>query len=320
MNTAASNASNLAFVFPGQGSQSLGMVSPLLADFPQLKQRFDEASQALGFDLLKLVSDGPEADLNRTENTQPALLVASVVAYDAWCNAGGPQPALMAGHSFGEYSALVCAGALDFAAAVLIARDRGRYMQAASPEGAGAMAAILGLELSDVNVACAAAGGVCSPANLNAPGQIVIAGEKSAVVEACEKARELGARKALELPVSVPAHCALMAPAAEQLKARLEEVVIKPPQIPVIHNLDLNSYTEDQAIKNALIGQLCSPVRWIETIELCAGRGIKQLIECGPGKVLSALIKRIDRQLNTAVIPNHEAITAAQEKITGMSQ
>ena len=262
-------ATKLAFVFPGQGSQSVGMMDALAAEFPQVRARFDSASHVLGRDLWALVSAGPEADLNRTEWTQPALLAASVATWDIWLACGGARPALLAGHSFGEYTALVCAGALAYEAAVGLVADRGRYMQEAVPAGAGAMAAVLGLDLAELEAVCVEAsgdGGVCSCANLNAPGQIVIAGERAAVERACALASARGAKRSMLLPVSVPAHCALMRPAAERLAARLAELAIGTPDIPILHNVDVMAHTEPAAIRTALVHQLYSPVRWIETI------------------------------------------------------
>ena len=295
----------LGFVFPGQGSQSVGMMTALAAEFPAVRARYATASQVLGFDLWKLADSGPEDELNRTQNTQPALLAASVATWDIWVKEGGPLPSVIAGHSFGEYSALVCAGALDFATAVALVTERGRLMQAAVPPGEGAMAAILGLDLAALEEICAEAAtdhGVCACANLNAPGQIVIAGTTAAVERACQLASARGAKRAMKLQVSVPAHCALMAPAAADLAARLAEVVIATPGITVIHNVDVASHASAPAMREALIRQLNSPVRWIETIEQFARMGVTHIVECGPGKVLSALIKRVDKNLQTVAL------------------
>ena len=299
------SSTKLGFAFPGQGSQSVGMVAALAAEFAQIKARYTEASDVLGFDLFKLVSDGPEEELNRTQNTQPALLAASVATWDIWLKEGGPLPSVVAGHSFGEYSALVCAGALDFAAAVELVAERGRLMQQAVPAGEGAMAAILGLELEPLREACAEAaaeGGVCSCANLNAPGQIVIAGSSAAVDRACALASARGAKRAMKLQVSVPAHCALMAPAAEAFADKLAAVKFETPRITVLHNVDVVSHRDPAAIRDALIRQLFSPVRWIETIEQFARGGVTHIAECGPGKVLAPLIKRIDKNLQTVAL------------------
>ena len=292
----------LGFIFPGQGSQSVGMMAALAAEFPQVRARYATASEVLGFDLWRLVEQGPEEELNQTQNTQPALLAASVATWDIWCAEGGPRPALMAGHSFGEYSALVCAGALDFATAVALVAERGRLMQSAVPAGEGSMAAILGLDLEPLQAACAEAAealGVCACANLNAPGQIVIAGKTAAVDKACELAAARGAKRAMKLAVSVPAHCALMQPAATGLATRLAEVDFSAPGVAVIHNVDVDSHADAAEIRAALVAQMCKPVRWIETIEHFARAGVTHLAECGPGKVLAPLVKRIDKNLQT---------------------
>ncbi len=298
-------AAQLGFVFPGQGSQSVGMVAALAAEFGEVRARYGVASEVLGFDLLKLVSDGPEDELNRTQNTQPALLAASVATWDIWVNHGGSLPSVMAGHSFGEYSALVCAGALDFASAVSLVAERGRLMQQAVPAGQGAMAAILGLDLEPLEQVCAEAaalGGVCSCANLNAPGQIVIAGSSETIDRACALASARGAKRAMKLQVSVPAHCALMSPAAEIFAQRLADIKFETPRIAVLHNVDVASHDDGAAIRDALIRQLYSPVRWIETIEQFARAGVSHIGECGPGKVLAPLIKRIDKNLQTVAL------------------
>ena len=311
---------NLAFVFPGQGSQSVGMVTALAEAFPAVRERFDTASEVLGFDLWKLASDGPETELNSTQNTQPALLAASVATWDAWLASGGPRPRLMAGHSFGEYTALVCSGALDYATAVALVADRGRFMQDAVPAGQGAMAAVLGLDLAALREVCAEASagdGVCACANLNAPGQIVIAGSSAAVERACELASARGAKRAMTLPVSVPAHCALMQPAASRLEERLAGIAIAAPDTAIVHNVDVDTHTQGDAIRAALVAQLHSPVRWIETIERFAADGITQVCECGPGKVLSALIKRIDRGMTCHGLGTPDGLRAAADALSG---
>jgi len=284
----------LAFVFPGQGAQSVGMVAALAAEFPQVRARYDEASSVLGLDLWTLVDAGPAERLNLTQHTQPALLAASVATWDVWLALGGPRPALLPGHSFGEYSALVCSGALDFRDAVGVVADRGRFMQEAVPAGSGGMAAVLGLEQQALAAACAAAAelGVAQCANLNAPGQIVISGAAAAVARAGELAKEAGAKRVVPLAVSVPAHSALMQPAAERLAARLAAIAIDTPQIPVVHNVDVATHESAQEIRAALVAQLYSPVRWQETIEHFAARGVTRVVECGPGKVLAPLVKR----------------------------
>ncbi len=291
----------LAFVFPGQGSQSVGMLAELAAQYPVVKETFAEASAVLKLDLWQTVHEGPEATLNQTQITQPAMLAAGVATWRVWQSRGGAQPRLMAGHSLGEYSALVCAGALDFAAAVELVALRGRYMQEAVPAGQGAMAAILGLEDAQVVAACqhAAQGEVVAAVNFNSPGQVVIAGQAAAVNRAMEACLAAGAKRALPLPVSVPSHCALMKPAAEQLAQRLHSLNLREPQIPVINNVDVAMPAAAAAIRDALVRQLYNPVRWVETVQRMAGEGVTQLIECGPGKVLTGLNKRIAKEMST---------------------
>ncbi len=280
-------------------------MAALAGEFSEVRARYNVASEVLGFDLWELVSQGPEEELNRTQNTQPALLAASVATWDIWVNLAGPLPSVMAGHSFGEYSALVCAGALDFETAIALVAERGRLMQEAVPAGQGAMAAILGLDLGPLEEVCAeaaSAGGVCSCANLNAPGQIVIAGNVATVDRACELASARGAKRAMKLQVSVPAHCALMTPAADGLARRLATVKFAAPRLNVLHNVDVTCHNDAQSIGDVLIRQLYSPVRWIETIEQFARAGITHIAECGPGKVLAPLIKRIDKNLQTVAM------------------
>lgn len=311
---------DFAIVFPGQGSQSVGMMNALAAEFDAVRMRFDSASGVLGFDLWELVANGPEEQLGRTEHTQPALLAASVATWDIWLALGGPRPRYLAGHSFGEYSALVCAGALDFETGIALVADRGRYMQEAVPAGQGAMAAILGLELAPLEAVCreaSAAGGVCSCANLNAPGQIVIAGDTASVDTACALAGAAGAKRALRLPVSVPAHCALMQPAALRLAERLAGCQLTSPAIPVINNVDVAARNAPGDIADALVRQVCSPVRWIETIEFFAASGIRTVAECGPGKVLGALIKRIDRSLTVHSLGAGDDLRQLQSALQG---
>ncbi|MGE3772923.1 MAG: ACP S-malonyltransferase [Gammaproteobacteria bacterium] len=303
----------LAFVFPGQGAQSVGMVAALAAEFPQLRARYDEASSVLGFDLWALVDAGPAEQLNLTQNTQPALLAASVATWDIWLACGGPRPALMAGHSFGEYSALVCSGALAFRDAIGLVADRGKFMQEAVPSGSGGMAAVLGLEQAALAAACAAAAelGVAQCANLNAPGQIVISGAAAAVARAGELAKEAGAKRVVPLAVSVPAHSALMQPAAERFAARLAPIAIAQPQIPVVHNVDVATHDAADDIRAALVAQLYSPVRWQETIEHFAARGVTQVVECGPGKVLAPLVKRCAAGLDVHTLNGPAELRAA---------
>ncbi len=302
---------SLGFVFPGQGSQAVGMLDAL-ADEPVVRATFDEAAQALDFDLWVLVHAGPAERLNETANTQPAMLAAGVACWRLWQERGGAEPAVMAGHSLGEYTALVCAGALDFADALHLVRARGRFMQEAVPAGEGAMAAILGLDDDTVKRICAEAAGdrVVEAVNFNAPGQVVVAGHADAVARAVEQAKAAGARRALVLPVSVPSHCSLMRPAAERLAAELKQVDLRPPRIPVINNVDVAAPDDPEAIRDALVRQLHSPVRWVEVIQAMRARGVERLIECGPGKVLTGLVKRIDRAL--AVQPVFDADSLAQ--------
>jgi [acyl-carrier-protein] S-malonyltransferase len=301
-----------AFVFPGQGSQSVGMMQGW-GDRAEVRATFAEASDALGQDLWALVTDGPAELLNQTLNTQPAMLAADVAAWRVWQTAGGTTPALLAGHSLGEYAALVAAGALGFTDAVKLVRLRAEAMQAAVPEGVGAMAAILGLDDDAVRAVCAdaAAGEVVEAVNLNSPGQVVIAGNKAAVERAMALAKEKGAKRALPLPVSVPSHSSLMLPAAEKLLAHLQGVTIVTPNIPVLHNTDVQSHTEPAAIRAALAKQLHTPVRWVETVQALKAAGIERVIECGPGKVLAGLNKRIDDSLPAVALVDEASLQAA---------
>ena len=303
----------LALVFPGQGSQSVGMLSDLYAEFATVRQTFTEASDALGYDLWQLVSNGPDTDLNETHRTQPALLTASVAVYRVWLEQGGAKPDYLAGHSLGEYSALVCAGVLSLSDAVKLVEKRGQYMQQAVPAGTGAMSAIIGLDDAAIAKACeeAAQGEVVSPVNFNSPGQVVIAGNKAAVERANELCKAAGAKRALPLPVSVPSHCALMLPAAEKLAADLAALEFHPAVIPVLNNVDVSVAADPAAMKDALVRQLHSPVRWTESIEWLAAQGVDTVIELGAGKVLSGLIKRINKDLNTASVPDLVALKAA---------
>ena len=303
----------LAIVFPGQGSQSVGMLADLYQTYPLVQDTFNEASAALGYDLWALVANGPEEQLNETQRTQPALLTASVAVWRVWQQQGGATPAYFAGHSLGEYSALVCAGVLSLADAVKLVEKRGQYMQQAVPAGTGAMAAIIGLDDAAIAKACAdaAQGEVVAPVNYNSPGQVVIAGHKAAVERAGEACKAAGAKRALPLPVSVPSHCALMRPAAEQLAVDLAALHFNMPVIPVVNNVDVELADSAEAIKDALIRQLYSPVRWTETIEYFAAQGVTEVLELGAGKVLSGLIKRINKELNTSSITDSAALSAA---------
>jgi [acyl-carrier-protein] S-malonyltransferase len=299
----------LAFVFPGQGSQSVGMLAGY-AEHPAVSATMREASDVLGRDLTALATTGPEADLNQTVNTQPVMLAADVAVYRAWQAAGGPAPALVAGHSLGEYAALVIAGAFTFSDALTLVQARAEAMQAAVPEGAGGIAAILGLDETKIREACteASQGEVVEAANLNAPGQIVIAGAKAAVERAIEAAKAKGAKRAILLPMSVPSHCSLMRPAAEKLAARLASVQIAAPSIPVINNADVASPQIPQAIADALVRQLYNPVRWIETVTAIADQGATHIVECGPGKVLQGMVKRIAPQATAFTLSSSAAI------------
>ncbi|MCC5855000.1 MAG: ACP S-malonyltransferase [Idiomarina sp.] len=290
-----------AFVFPGQGSQAIGMLSDLAARFPQVGQTFGEASEQLGYDLWAVVQDDTDGRLNQTEVTQPAILTASVAVFRCLHD---QSAAVMAGHSLGEYSALVCAGAIDFKDAVRLVALRGRAMQAAVPTGTGAMAAIIGLDDAAIADACMQSAGteVVAPVNYNSPGQVVIAGHKAAVERAGEACKAAGAKRVLPLPVSVPSHCALMQPAADALAEALATIDIKVPAVPVIHNVNVSVSTSVDAIRAALVEQLYSPVRWTETVQRLAAEGVTELYELGPGKVLSGLTKRIVKDLASTAV------------------
>ena len=295
----------VALVFPGQGSQSVGMLAELAREFAQVEQTFAEASEALGYDLWRLIQDGPDSELQLTAVTQPAMLSAGVAVWRVWQAAGGPTPALMAGHSLGEYSALVCAGALPFGQAVQLVRQRGEFMQQAVPVGRGAMAAVLGLERAAVEAACAAAARpdeTVAVANYNAPLQSVIAGHAAAVARAAAAAQDAGARRVVPLPVSAPFHCSLMRPAADALAPALGAASIRSPDVPVINNVDVAVVDDPAAIRDALIRQIYSPVRWVELIEAMRARGVTHVVECGPGKVLAGLTKRICGDLESLAV------------------
>ena len=309
--------SSFSIVFPGQGSQSVGMLGSMAEAYPLVAETFSEASEALGYDLWQLVSEGPAEDLNQTTKTQPAMLTAGVAVWRLWQAEGGPAPKLMAGHSLGEYTALVCAGAIPFADAVSLVADRGRFMQEAVPAGSGGMAAILGLDDDQVRAVCkeAAEGEVVEAVNFNSPGQVVIAGAKAAVDRACEGAKAAGAKRALPLPVSVPSHCALMQPAAERLSERLATIEISPPEIPVLHNVNVESVNDPDAIRQLLSAQLHSPVRWVETVQKMAAQGVATLYEAGPGKVLAGLSKRIDRNLKGVGVFDPATLNDALETV-----
>ncbi|MEJ6522265.1 ACP S-malonyltransferase [Shewanella bicestrii] len=306
---------NVAFVFPGQGSQALGMLAELAGAQPIVGQTFAEASEVLGYDLWALVQDGPVETLNETDKTQPALLAASVAIWRAYVASGKAMPSMLAGHSLGEYSALVCAGVIDFKDAIKLVELRGQLMQQAVPAGTGAMYAIIGLDNDGIANACieAAQGEVVSPVNFNSPGQVVIAGQKEAVERAAAACKAAGAKMAVALPVSVPSHCALMKPAADKLAIALNDVQFNAPSITVINNVDVASPTAVADIKDALVRQLYCPVRWSETVELMAEKGITQLVECGPGKVLTGLAKRINKSLSAQAVNDVASLAALTE-------
>jgi [acyl-carrier-protein] S-malonyltransferase len=301
-----------AFVFPGQGSQSRGMMNGY-ADFPAVRNTFAEASDVLEQDLWQVVTEGSDAELNTTVNTQPIMLTAGVAVYRAWQSQNGAMPAMMAGHSLGEYTALVAAGALRFADALPLVRYRAQCMQQAVPEGVGGIAAILGLEDDAVRAVCAegAQGEVLEAVNYNSPGQVVIAGNRAAVERGMELAKAKGAKRAIMLPMSVPSHCSLLKGAAEQLRGYLKDVAVQAPVIPVLHNADVKSYSDAASIKDALVRQLYSPVRWVETVQEFGKQGITHNAECAPGKVLAGLNKRIDTNQQSLAINDGAALTLA---------
>lgn len=306
----------IAVVFPGQGSQALGMLADLAAAHPIVEETFAEASSALGYNLWELVQQGPAEELNKTWQTQPALLAASVAIWRVWQQSNGAKPAYLAGHSLGEYSALVCAGVLDFKQAISLVELRGKLMQEAVPEGTGAMSAIIGLDNDAIAKACeeSAQGQVVSPVNFNSPGQVVIAGHKEAVERAGAACKAAGAKRALPLPVSVPSHCALMKPAADKMAVALENVTFCEPQYPVVNNVDVKVETSPEAIRSALVRQLYNPVRWTESVEFMAAQGVEHLVEVGPGKVLTGLTKRIVDTLTAAAVNDTASLTAALEQ------
>ncbi len=303
----------LAFVFPGQGAQSVGMLAALGAAEPVVRETFEEASQVLGYDLWALAQQGPEAELGATERTQPAMLAAGVAVWRAWREHGGAMPVAMAGHSLGEYTALVCSGSLDFRTAVDLVRFRGQAMQRAVPLGTGAMAAVLGLDDADVEAACREAAGdeVVEPVNFNAPGQVVIAGHAAAVVRAIEAAKARGAKRAVQLPVSVPSHSSLMVGAADELAARLATVELRTPNVPDVYTVELRRHASPDGIRSALREQLFKPVRWADTVRAMLASGVTTLVECGPGKVLTSLNKRVEKRPDLKVLAVDDPDTLA---------
>lgn len=307
-----------AFVFPGQGSQSKGMLADAHDAFDVVGETFVEASDALGYDLWSVCKDDPDGTLSHTEVTQPALLTSSVALWRAWLAEGGARPTMLAGHSLGEYSALTCAGSISLADAVALVRLRGQLMQEAVPAGTGAMAAILGLDDDVVIAACSAVTtGIVSAANFNAPGQVVIAGEKDAVTDAIALCKDGGARRAMPLPVSVPSHCALMQPAADAFVGALAEVAIGTPEIAVVNNVDVAIESEADAIRDALVRQLYSPVRWSESVRHMVSEGMQSFVECGPNKVLGGLLRRIHKPASAFTIEAAQDLAATRGAIEG---
>lgn len=309
-----------AYLFPGQGSQSVGMLAELAGEYPEVKQTFEQGSEILQQDLWALVSDGPGEDLNRTENTQPIMLCASVAVWRIWAKQFSKPAEFVAGHSFGEYTALVCAGVLNFESVVPLARFRGEVMQEAVPVGQGAMAAVLGLDDDKLADVClqVSQGEVVEAVNFNAPGQVVIAGDSAAVTRAIDAAKEAGAKRAVILPLSVPSHSSLMQPAADKLRDYLSDITFNYSEVSVIHNADVKVHVSDQGIKDALYRQLFNPVRWVETVQYMVSQGTQIFIELGPGKVLTGLSKRIDKSVTCYGVYDikslEQALEIAQEK------
>lgn len=310
---------NLAFVFPGQGSQSVGMLADLAASYPEVKHTFERASDALGKDLWSIVAKGPAEELNQTHNTQPAMLAAGVAVWEVWCKHSNVRPAWMAGHSLGEYTALVCSDAISLENGIKLVAARGRLMQEAVPAGVGAMAAILGLEDHQVVKVCADAAEdeIVSAVNFNSPGQVVIAGNVAAVERAMDAAKAMGAKRAVLLPVSVPSHCALMESAAQKLDEQLQDTVIDTPKMTLIHNVDVASHSAPEVIRNALKEQLYKPVRWADSIKFMHDQGVTCFVECGPGKVLVGLNKRIAKDADQLSIYDTETLNTVLEQLNG---
>lgn len=307
--------SNLAFVFPGQGSQKIGMLSELAEQYSLIKETFDQASDVLGYNMWELIQHGEQEAINLTERTQPILLASSVAIWRLWNEKNGAIPSQMAGHSLGEWSALVCSGVVDFADGLNIVRARGQYMQQAVPVGEGAMAAIIGLDDKAIHEACANAQslGVVDAVNFNAPGQVVIAGSNAAVEAAMESCKAAGAKRALPLPVSAPFHTSLMKPAADNLADLVNTVNFSAPQVPVVHNVHAQTETDPETIKALMLEQIYSPVKWVDCVNQLKNNGATTLIECGPGKVLSGLTKRIDREITSLATDSVADFTAALE-------
>ena len=301
------------FVFPGQGAQAVGMIADVAAEEPLVGERLEAASAAVGFDLAGIVREGPEEDLNQTAVTQPALVAVSTALLDVWTRRGGPSPTVVGGHSLGEYSALVAAGVLEFGDAVRLVHERGKLMQDAVAPGEGAMAAILGLDDEVVAACCASVEGVVTPANYNSPGQVVIAGARTAVDAAVATCKDRGARRAVPLDVSVPSHCELMAPAAAPLADLLDAIEMHAPTVPVVQNVGAEAISDAAAIRRNLIGQLVSPVLWSQSVTAMAATGVRNFVECGPGNVLAGLARRIDRSLNVYPIDSVGRLATALE-------
>ncbi|MDE0659382.1 MAG: ACP S-malonyltransferase [Gammaproteobacteria bacterium] len=301
----------LGFLFPGQGAQAVGMAADIEAVEAVVSRRFEEASDAVGFDLGNIVRNGPAEQLNKTEVTQPALLTVGIALFDVWRRRGGSEPEVVAGHSLGEYSALVAAGSLDFSSAVALVHERGKFMQDAVPPGQGAMAAILGLDDAVVEACCDGIDGTVTPANYNAPGQVVIAGSADAVAAAIAACKDRGARRAVPLDVSVPSHCALMAPASEPLAELLSNADLRDPRIPVVQNYSAAPATNAGTIRDNLVRQLTSPVRWSASVSTMANSGSESFVECGPGSVLAGLARRIDRSLTVHGIGTLDGLESA---------
>lgn len=307
----------LAFVFPGQGSQAVGMLDDLTSQFASVKETLAEASDALGYDIGALIHADPDERLGQTEVTQPAILVTSVAIWRVWQELGGADPTLMAGHSLGEYSALVCSGAMSLADGAALVRDRGALMQQAVPEGEGAMAAILGLTDEQIVECCAAIAGEVAPANYNAPGQVVIAGAAAAVAQAIEACKEAGAKRALPVAMSVPSHSSLMSGAAEKLAARLADIELHMPRMPIVHNVDATIADSTTDIAEKLKAQLHNPVRWTQCAEALAANGVERLVECGPGKVLCGLQKRINKSVAASALNTGDALRELATSVAG---
>jgi [acyl-carrier-protein] S-malonyltransferase len=305
----------VAFVFPGQGSQKVGMLAAAHSEFAAVRETFEEASSALGYDMWALIQSGPQEELNLTETTQPVLLTSSVALWRAWQSAGGAQPQVMAGHSLGEFSALVCAGALPFADAVRLVRQRGQFMQTAVPVGEGAMAAIIGLDDEQIENLCAQVDGVVAPVNYNSPGQVVIAGHSGPVEQAIALLKEAGAKRAMPLPVSAPFHTELMRPAGEQLQAAIANIAISAPAVPVVHNVHAQTESDPEAIRALLVQQIYSPVQWTQCMQAIVAQGAAAVVECGPGKVLAGLARRIDKSLNCYNLEEPDALQAAHAEL-----